>query len=57
MTSDVGTDVYAGSRPTYPLHMFVCLCIFWFRVRLLWALEIAMECSGHDGWNHPIRVH
>jgi len=23
-----------GSRPTYTQHMFVCLCIFWFRVRL-----------------------
>jgi len=29
------TDVYTGSRPTYTQHMFVCLCIFLFRVRLL----------------------
>jgi len=21
------------------------------------VLEIAMDCSRHDGWNHPIRVH
>ena len=53
----IGTDVHTGSRPTYTQHMLVCLCIFWFRVRLLWVLEIAMECSRHDGWNYPFRVH
>jgi len=53
----IGTDVYTGSRPTYTQHMFACLCICWFRVRLLWVLEIAMDCSRHDRWNHPIKVH
>ena len=34
-----------------------CLCIFWFRVRLLWVLEIAMEYSRHNGLNHPLVKH
>ena len=33
-----------------------CLCIFWFRVRLLWVLEIAMGCSTHNRLNHPFRA-
>jgi len=35
-------------------YMFAYLYICWFRVRLLWVQEIAIDCSRHDGWNHPI---
>ena len=53
-----GTDVYTGSRHTHAQHMLICLCIYWFRVRLLWVLvQIAMEYSRHVGSKHPIRVH
>jgi len=53
----VGTDVYTACRPTYTQGMFASLCICWFKVRLLWVLEIAVDCSRHDGWNHPVRIH
>ena len=53
----VGTGVCTRSKPNYTQHMFVCLCIFWFRGRPRQVLEISMECSRHEGWNHPIRVH
>jgi len=45
-----------GAIHLYATHV-CCLCIFWIRVRLLWVLEIAMDCSRHNGWNHPIRIH
>jgi len=48
--------VYTGSMPAYMQHMFACLYIWWFRLRLLWVLEIAMDCSRHSIWNH-LRVH
>jgi len=55
----VGTNVYTGSRLTYTQYMLACLalCICWFRVTLLWVLEIAMDCSTPDRQSHPIRVH
>jgi len=27
-------------------HMFACLCICWFRVRLLWVLELLLTAVG-----------
>jgi len=53
----VDPDVYTGIRTTYAQHMFACLCICWIRGRVLWVLEIAMEYSRRDGWNHPITIH
>ena len=46
--------VCTRSKPTYTQHILAeCLCIFWFRVRLLWVLESAMECSRHNRLNRP----
>jgi len=54
MTSEHWTDVYTGVGP---LIRNTCLMFvhFWFRVTLLWVLEIAMGCSRHNGSNHPFR--
>jgi len=38
-------------------NMFAVCAFFYFSVRLLWAQEIAMNCSRHNGLNHPFRVH
>ena len=54
-----GNNIQSKSKRSDPVHHYhlyathlCCLCIFWFRVRLLWVLEIAMDCCRHNGLNH-----